>query len=75
MGREVKGHGRAGHSGESRDRREVIGGGGLSGEESGDRREVIGGEELLGKKSDREWGKRGGTMGFREKDGEEFDEV
>ena len=53
----------------------MIGGHGLSGEERRDRREVIGGEGLLGKKSDREWGKRGGEMGFREKDGEEFDEV
>ncbi len=48
----------------------MIGGGGISGEESGDRREAIGGEGILGKKSDWEWGKRGGEMGFREKDGE-----
>ena len=71
----MKGHGRAGHSGENRDRREGIGGGGISGEKSRDSREVIGGEGILGKKSDWEWGKRGGEMGFREKDGEEFDEV
>ena len=45
------------------------------GEGSSDSREVIGGEGILGKKSDWEWGKRGGEMGFREKDGEEFDEV
>ena len=56
----MKGHGRAGHSGENRDRREGIGGGGISGEKSRDRREVIGGEGILGKKSDWEWGKRGG---------------
>ena len=37
---------------------------------SGDRREVIGGEGILGKKSDWEWGKSGGEMGFREKDGD-----
>jgi hypothetical protein len=41
---------------------------------------VIGGGGFLGKKSGRKWGKReggkrGGEMGFREKDGEEFDEV
>ncbi len=53
----------------------MIGGGGISGEGSGDRREVIGEEGILGKKSDWEWGKRGGEMGFRETDGEEFDEV
>ena len=47
----------------------------MSGEEISERREVIGGEGILGKKSDWEWGKRGGEMGFREKDGEEFDEV
>ena len=75
MGGEWKGRGRAGHSGKNRERREVIGGGGISGEEIGERREVIGGEGILGKKSDWEWGKRGGEMGFREKDGEEFDEV
>ena len=45
------------------------------GEGSRDSREVIGGEGILGKKSEREWGKRWGEMGFREKDGEEFDEV
>ena len=76
----MKGCGRAGHSGKSHERREVIGGGGVSGEESSDRREVIGGGGFLGKKSRRKWGKReggkrGGEMGFREKDGEEFDEV
>ena len=53
----------------------MIGGGGILGEGSSDSREVIGGEGILGKKSDGEWGKRGGEMGFREKDGEEFDEV
>ena len=58
----------------------MIGGHGLSGEERRDRREVIGGDGFLGKKSGRKWGKReggkgGGEMGFREKDGEEFDEV
>ena len=53
----------------------MIGGGGISGEGSRDSREVIGGEGILGKKSDWEWGKREGEMGFREKDGEEFDEV
>ena len=53
----------------------MIGGGGISGEKSRDSSEVIGGEGILGKKSDWEWGKRGGEMGFREKDGEEFDEV
>jgi hypothetical protein len=37
-----KGHERAGHNGKSRDRREVIGGGGISVEKSRDRREVIG---------------------------------
>ena len=47
----MKGHGRAGHSGESRDRREVIGGGGVSGEKSRDRREVIGGGDFVGNKS------------------------
>ena len=45
------------------------------GEGSSDSREVIGGEGIVGKKSDWEWGKRGGEMGCREKDGEEFDEV
>ena len=45
------------------------------GEGSRDSREVIGGEGIWGNKSDWEWGKRGGEMGFREKDGEEFDEV
>ena len=29
----------------------------------------------MGKKSEWEWGTRRGEMGFREKDGEEFDEV
>ena len=53
----------------------MIGGGVVPGEESSERREVIGGGGILGKKSDWEWGKRGGEMGFREKDGEEFDEV
>ena len=42
---------------------------------SGDRREVIGGEGIWGEKGDWEWGKRGGEMGFREKDGDEFGEV
>ena len=56
----MKGHGGAGHSGESRDRREVIGGGGITGVGSRDSREVIGGEGILGRKSGREWGKRGG---------------
>ena len=37
-----EGHERAGHNGKSRDRREVIGGGGISVEKSRDRREVIG---------------------------------
>ncbi len=37
-----KRHERAGHNGKSSDRREVIGGGGISGEKSRDRREVIG---------------------------------
>ena len=36
---------------------------------------MIGGEGIWGEKGDWEWGKRGGEMGFREKDGEEFDEV
>ena len=53
----------------------MIGLGGILGEGSRDSREVIGGEGIWGKKSDWEWGKRGGEMGFREKDGEEFDEV
>ena len=75
MGKRRRGCGRAGHSGKSRGRREVIGGGVVPGEESSERREVIGGGGILGKKSDWEWGKRGGEMGFREKDGEEFDEV
>ncbi len=37
-----KGHERAGHNGKSRDRREVIGGGGILVEKSRDKREVIG---------------------------------
>ena len=47
----------------------------IAGEGSRDSREVIGWEGIWGKKGDWEWGKRGGKMGFREKDGEEFDEV
>ena len=47
----------------------MIGGDGIAGEGSRDSREVIGGEGIWGKKSDWEWGKRGGEMGFREKDG------
>ncbi len=50
-GGELRGHGRAGHSGKRRDRRGVIGGGGISGEKSHDRREVIGGGGFLGEKS------------------------
>ena len=50
LGREVKGHGRAGHSGESRDRREGIGGGEILGDGSRERREVIGGGDILGRK-------------------------
>ena len=42
MGGEWKGHGRAGHSGKSRVRRAVIGGGGLSEDGSRERREMIG---------------------------------
>ena len=57
LGGDWKGHGRAGHSGKSRERREVIGGAGLSGEEGRDRREVIGGGGFLGKKSGRKGGK------------------
>ena len=49
-GREVKGHGRAGHSGESRDRREGIGGGEILGDGSRERREVIGGGDIFGRK-------------------------
>ena len=50
LGGDWKGHGRAGHSGKSRERREVIGGGGNSRDGSRDRSEVIGGGGILGRK-------------------------
>jgi hypothetical protein len=64
-GGEMRGHEKAGHSGKNRDRREVIGGGGISGEKSHDRREMIGGGGFLGEKGGLEGGERGEEVGFR----------
>ena len=59
LGGEWKGHDRAGHNGKSRERREVIGVGGLSGDVSRERREMMWEGGNLGRKRREGRGKRG----------------